>query len=61
MCLAKVFDGPDGKLILDNVSKIEQSETKLTLTDLFGASVTVEGRIVSADLTGGKVIIAAKQ
>lgn len=58
MCLSKVVDinQPDS-VILDFVSKIEVNGNLITLTDVMGERKTVEGFIVKADLTGGRVEI----
>ena len=50
---------PDN-VILKNVMLIECNQGVVTLTDIMGREVNVEGEIVSADLTGGTVVVAAK-
>lgn len=59
MCLSKVINinQPD-TVILDFVSKIEVEGSLITMTDIMGEQKTVEGSIVRADLTGGKVEIS---
>jgi len=62
MCLSTVYRGaktPDN-VILKNVMLIECNQGVVTLTDIMGREVNVEGEIVSADLTGGTVVVAAK-
>lgn len=58
MCLSKVINinQPDS-VILDFVSKIEVNGNHITMTDVMGERKTVEGSIVKADLTGGRVEI----
>ena len=59
MCLSKVIDinQPD-IIILDFVSRIDVNGNLITMTDIMGEQKTVEGTIVRADLTGGKVEIS---
>ncbi|MDO4522916.1 MAG: CooT family nickel-binding protein [Eubacteriales bacterium] len=58
MCLSRVVraDQPDS-VILDYVSRIEVKGDSITLTDIMGEQKTVQGSIVMADLTGGRVEI----
>lgn len=58
MCLSKVINinEPD-TVILDFVSRIEVNGSLITMTDIMGEQKTVEGTIVRADLTGGRVEI----
>lgn len=58
MCLSTVvnINQPDS-IILEYVSKIEVDGNFITLTDVMGEQKTVEGSIVKADLTGGRVEI----
>lgn len=59
MCLSTVvnINQPDS-VILQYVSKIEVNGNLITLTDVMGEQKTVEGSIVKADLTGGRVEIS---
>ena len=62
MCLSTVYRGaktPEN-VILRNVMLIECSQGIVTLTDIMGREEKIEGEIVSADLTGGTVVVAAK-
>ena len=62
MCLSTVYRGekkPENE-ILKNVMLIECAEGVVTLTDIMGREATIRGEIVSADLTGGTVVVAAK-
>lgn len=59
MCLSTVINinEPDS-VILQYVSRIDVNGNLITLTDVMGEQKTVEGTIVRADLTGGKVEIS---
>lgn len=62
MCLSTVYRGakaPENE-ILKNVMLIECSEGVITLTDIMGREEKLKGEIVSADLTGGTVVVAPK-
>ena len=63
MCLSTVYRGvktPENE-ILRNVMLIECSNGVVTLTDIMGREAKIEGEIVSADLTGGTVVVAPRQ
>ncbi len=58
MCLSTVYEANDSEnVILEYVSKIEVEGSQITLTDVIGDTKTIEGSIVMADLTGGKVLV----
>ena len=62
MCLSTVYRGakkPENE-ILKNVMLIEGKEGVVTLTDIMGREEKINGEIVSADLTGGCVVVAPK-
>lgn len=62
MCLSTVYrsaKAPENE-ILKNVMLIECSNGVVTLTDIMGREAKIEGEIVSADLTGGTVVVAPK-
>lgn len=62
MCLSTVYRGaktPEN-VVLRNVMLIECSQGVVTLTDIMGREEKLEGEIVSADLTGGTVVVAPK-
>jgi len=62
MCLSTVYRGektPEN-VVLSNVMLIECANGVVTLTDIMGREAKVEGEIVSADLTGGTVVVAPK-
>lgn len=60
MCLSAVYKNEKTKenLLCSDVTTIEQSGSIITLTDLFGRRIEVEGSLLRADLTGGTVILA---
>jgi predicted RNA-binding protein len=59
MCLSSVYKNEQTKenLLASDVSTIETDGGTVTLTDLFGRRITVEGTLKRADLTGGVVIL----
>ena len=62
MCLSTVYKNektPDN-VVLGNVMLIACENGKVTLTDIMGREAVVEGEILSADLTGGTVVIKTK-
>jgi predicted RNA-binding protein len=62
MCLSTVYRGaktPEN-VVLSNVMLIECANGVVTLTDIMGREAQIEGEIVSADLTGGTVVVAPK-
>ena len=62
MCLSTVYRGaksPENE-ILQKVMRIECSGGVVTLIDIMGREATIEGEIVSADLTGGTVVVAPR-
>jgi predicted RNA-binding protein len=62
MCLSTVYRGEKtpGNEILRNVMLIECEGGVVTLTDIMGREEKIKGEIVSADLTGGTVVVAPK-
>ena len=62
MCLSTVYRGekkPENE-ILKNVMLIECREGVVTLTDIMGRQEQLRGEIISADLTGGTVVVQPK-
>lgn len=62
MCLSTVYRGtkmPENE-VMKNVMLIECSEGVVTLTDIMGRETQISGEIVSADLTGGTVVVAPR-
>ena len=59
MCLSTVYKNekkPENE-VLKNVMRIESSDGKVTLTDIMGREAVVAGEVLSADLTGGTVVL----
>ncbi|NLO49421.1 MAG: CooT family nickel-binding protein [Clostridiales bacterium] len=61
MCLATVYvkKGEESGIIAKNVSGIQIDGGSVTLTDILGAEIVVEGRLKKADLVNGVVEIIA--
>lgn len=59
MCLSTVYKNEQAKenLLCSDVAAIETDGGTVTLTDLFGRRLTVEGTLKRADLTGGVVVL----
>ncbi len=59
MCLSSVYKNEQAKenLRASDIAAIETDGGTVTLTDLFGRKLTVEGTLKRADLTGGVVIL----
>lgn len=60
MCLSTVYrnEKRDDLILCKFVSAIRAEGDELTFTTIMGENVTVTGRLVSADLTAGTVVIA---
>ena len=60
MCLSTVYrnEKQDDNILCRFVSSITAEGDELTFTTIMGETVTVTGRLVSADLTAGTVVIA---
>jgi len=63
MCLATVYDekADSGKILCRNITKIEVDGDLIKLFDIMGNETLYQGRIVSAELCGGTVILARKE
>lgn len=58
MCLSTVYKAAEPySIIMEYVSKIRVDGENITLTDVMGEEKTIQGTLVLADLTGGKVQI----
>ena len=59
MCLATVYEESknSGNILCRNITKIEVNGDKISLIDIMGAETTYIGHIVSAELSGGTVIL----
>ena len=62
MCLSTIYmnEKRDDNILCRFVAKINADGDKLTFVDVMGAVTTITGRLVSADLTAGTVIVAAE-
>ena len=62
MCLSTVYKNEKApeNVVLGNVMMITCDNGTITLTDIMGREAVVEGEILSADLTGGTVVLKTK-
>lgn len=62
MCLSTVYtnEKTPENVVLGNVMLITCENGVVTLTDIMGREARVEGEILSADLTGGTVVLKTK-
>ena len=60
MCLSTVYrnEKQEDNVLCKFVSSITANGDELTFVNIMGESITVTGRLVSADLTAGTVVIA---
>ena len=61
MCLSTVYRNSQSEdnICAKFVAKIDVDGNTLTFTDVLGDVTTVEGKLLSADLTAGVVVFAA--
>ena len=61
MCLSTVYrnEKQDENILCKFVASITVDGDKLTFVDIMGERTEIVGRLVSADLTAGTVIVAA--
>lgn len=59
MCLSTVYrdERRPGNEVLTHVALIECRDGVITLTDVMGREVVIDGEIARADLTGGTVVV----
>lgn len=59
MCLSTAYKNEisDETALMSNVMVVECGDGTVTLTDLMGRQMTVEGTLLKADLTDGYVIL----
>ncbi len=59
MCLSKVYANKESSdtLLLTNIQRINFDGGAVIFTDLLERETRIEGRLLSADLVGGKVIV----
>ena len=62
MCLSTIYrnEKQNGNILCRFVASIAAKEDKLTVVDVMGETTTITGRLVSADLTAGSVIVASE-
>ena len=62
MCLSTVYknEKKEEAVIMKNVMSIRCDDTTVILTDLMERTVAIEGKLLSANLVDGYVIIAAQ-
>ena len=62
MCLSTVYknEKTPENMVLQNVMLISCENGRVTLTDIMGREAVVEGEVLSADLTGGTVVLRTK-
>lgn len=62
MCLSTVYrnDKQEENVLCKFVSSIRAEGETLTFVNIMGESMTITGRLVSADLTAGTVVIATE-
>ena len=62
MCLSTVYKNQkeDYNILCQYVATITADGDKLTFVDVLGDSVTITGKLLSADLTAGTGIVAAE-
>ena len=61
MCLSTVYnhEKQDENILCQFVASITVDGDRLTFVDVMGESTTITGRLLSADLTAGAVVVAA--
>lgn len=61
MCLSTVYnrEKSDDNILCRYVASIEVEGDQLTFTDVMGMVTRITGRLVSADLTSGTVVVSA--
>ena len=62
MCLSTIYKNTkeENNVLCKFVATINADGDKLTFEDVMGEKTTITGRLVSADLTAGSVIVAAE-
>jgi len=60
MCLSTVYrnEKADDNVLCQYVAHIAIEEDKIILTDVLGAKTEIVGKLLTADLTAGTVIVA---
>ena len=62
MCLSTIYnrEKQEDNILCKFVANITVDGDKLTFVDVMGEQMTIAGRLLSADLTAGSVIVAAE-
>ena len=62
MCLSTIYknEKQEDNILCKFVASITVDGNNLTFEDVMGEKMTITGRLVSADLTAGSVIVAAE-
>ena len=62
MCLSTIYknEKQEDNILCRYVASINVDGDKLTFEDVMGIKTTITGKLVSADLTAGSVIVAAE-
>ena len=62
MCLSTIYrnEKQEDNILCRYVASITVEGSNLTFEDVMGEKTTITGRLVSADLTAGSVIVAAE-
>ena len=62
MCLSTIYknEKQEDNILCKFVASITVDGNNLTFEDVMGEKMTIAGRLVSADLTAGSVIVAAE-
>ena len=62
MCLSTVYknEKTPENMVLGNVMQIYCEDGIVTLTEIMGREAKVEGEVLSADLTGGVVVLKTR-
>ena len=62
MCLSTVYKNEknDDNILCRYVASIQDDGDQLTFVDVLGTVTTITGRLVSADLTAGTVVVDAQ-
>ena len=62
MCLSTIYKNTkeDNNILCQYVATITADGDKLTFVDVMGESTTITGRLLTADLTAGTVIVDAE-
>ena len=62
MCLSTIYNNEkqEDKILCRFVANITVEGNQMTFEDVMGEKTTITGRLVSADLTAGSVIVAAE-